>query len=276
MVSFGGELALFDAERQLVWAPVGDMAVPGSVLYIASDGGLKMLSPSWTVTWPRDPQQVQSAAFADTSADIIQPDLTVPQQPSGGATAPAPPEPEMPSEQIFTETPVPTPAIEPPPGDAGAEVTTFILTTMWREGEGECLTIGQGRYGLQPGASVGMAPCSQSAEQRWAAVPLGDSQALLTNSESGQALCLTLGMAGEGAPPQAVPITMQPCDDTPGQVWQILQQDNGYYRLASPMMGPSMCLEGAAPEVETQDGASFMDVCQDVSGQFWIDDPGTN
>lgn len=62
MVSFGGELALFDAQRSLVWAPVGDMAVPGSVLYIDDDQVLKMLSPSWTVTWPRDLLQVEAQA----------------------------------------------------------------------------------------------------------------------------------------------------------------------------------------------------------------------
>lgn len=279
MVSFGGELALFDSDRQLVWAPIGDMAVPGSVLYIASDGGLKMLSPSWTVTWPRDQQQVEAAAFVNTNTDSFQPGTTAPQQPAEVASAPAAMAPAMaetPSAQTYAETADATPAIDSPPADAGAGATSFILTTMWREGEGECLTIGQGRYGLQTGASVGMAPCSRSAEQRWIAVPLQESMVFLRNSESGQALCLTLTMASEDEAPQDWPITMEPCAEAPGQIWQILQQDNGYFRLSSPVMGSSMCLEGAAPNVEVQDGASFMYECQDVSGQFWIDGPGAD
>lgn len=289
MVSFGGELALFDAERQLIWAPVGDRAVPGSVLYIASDGGLKMLSPSWTVTWQGALQQWEEAVFFETSDDLLQSDLVAAEQPAEAATAPVPmdvPFSDAPLEQTFAETPSVAPSMDAPQSDAGTdtaansgsntgtETTSFILTTMWREGEGECLTIGQGRYALQPGATVGMAPCRQSSEQRWAAIPLGDSMAYLANSETGQALCLTLGMTEEDASPQAARVTMQPCAEAPEQIWQILQQDNGYYRLASPMMGPSMCLEGAAPDVPTQDGASFMDICQDVSGQFWIDGPG--
>lgn len=132
---------------------------------------------------------------------------------------------------------------------------------------------GQGRYGLSPGAPVGMARCDWPAEQNWIIVPVGDGYAYIANTESGLALCLTSG-DGSTTEPRAVAVTAQPCAEVAEQLWQVLPQENGYYRLGSMAFGNTMCLEGASPVSDTLDGAAFMDSCQDISGQYWTDSRG--
>ena len=67
---------------------------------------------------------------------------------------------------------------------------------------------------------------------------------------------------------------MDTCQNVTGQLWQIQDQGDGWYRLKTLFQGEGKCLEGNrfAPDATLRGGA-FMDTCQNVSGQLWKLEP---
>lgn len=58
-----------------------------------------------------------------------------------------------------------------------------------------------------------------------------------------------------------------------GTMWQLVPDANnkGWYRLKSKHMGVNKCLEANNPvNGSAKNGSSFMDDCQNVSGQLWV------
>lgn len=64
---------------------------------------------------------------------------------------------------------------------------------------------------------------------------------------------------------------MDACQNVSGQRWRFVDMNNGYYKLQNRFLeAENKCLEGNKPDaLSTIEGASFMDDCQDVSGQLW-------
>ena len=56
-----------------------------------------------------------------------------------------------------------------------------------------------------------------------------------------------------------------------GTMWQLVpdQKNKGWYRLKSKDQGNNKCLEANGKDSDVKDGASYMNDCQDVSGQLW-------
>jgi hypothetical protein len=77
----------------------------------------------------------------------------------------------------------------------------------------------------------------------------GNKKCLESNAKNGQ--------AKKGAS------FMDNCQNVSGQLWQLEDAGNGYYRLRSMLHGKSHSLEGS------KNANSFMDKTQNVSGQLW-------
>lgn len=56
-----------------------------------------------------------------------------------------------------------------------------------------------------------------------------------------------------------------------GQMWKLVPdpQNRGWYRLQTALHGNKKCLECNGKDSSVKGGASFMDNCQNVSGQLW-------
>ncbi|MEP0547098.1 MAG: RICIN domain-containing protein [Rhodothermales bacterium] len=62
---------------------------------------------------------------------------------------------------------------------------------------------------------------------------------------------------------------MTPCRSQTGQLWQVQDAGNGYYRLKSSERGEGECFESNSRESDYMGGSAYMDDCQNVSGQLW-------
>lgn len=68
---------------------------------------------------------------------------------------------------------------------------------------------------------------------------------------------------------------MDNCQNVTGQMWKLVPQSNGYFRLQTKFLeSQNKCLESnKVSRGATLGGAAFMDTCQNVSGQYWRIDP---
>jgi len=64
---------------------------------------------------------------------------------------------------------------------------------------------------------------------------------------------------------------MDDCQNVSGQLWEFLDQGNGYYKLTTMFQSPEgKCFEGNnLQQTSVLQGGAFLDDCQNVSGQFW-------
>ncbi len=64
---------------------------------------------------------------------------------------------------------------------------------------------------------------------------------------------------------------MDDCQNVSGQLWEFLDQGNGYYKLTTMFQSPEgKCFEGNnLQQTSVLQGGAFLDECQNVSGQFW-------
>ncbi len=64
---------------------------------------------------------------------------------------------------------------------------------------------------------------------------------------------------------------MSSAKGTSGQMWRLVadSQNKGWYRLQTALHGDKKCLECNGKDSPFKGGASFMDNCQNVSGQLW-------
>lgn len=144
----------------------------------------------------------------------------------------------------------------------------FRLTTMFREGNNECLEGNQVNGSAKDGAAF-MDNCQNVSGQLWKAIPQGNGYFRLTTMfREGENECLegneVNGSAKNGAS------FMDSCQDVSGQYWTAIPQNNGYFRLTTMFrQDKGECLEGNQVNGSALNGAAFMDRCQDVSGQLW-------
>ncbi|WP_420396523.1 OmpA family protein [Nioella sp.] len=140
----------------------------------------------------------------------------------------------------------------------------FRLTTMFREGFSECLEGNQAASG-----PAFMDRCQNVTGQLWRAMPVdGGYYRLTTAFREGANECLE-GNQINGAAMNGAAF-MDSCQDVSGQLWRAVPAGDGYFRLTTMFReNAGECLEGNQANGATLNGAAFMDMCQDVSGQYW-------
>lgn len=145
----------------------------------------------------------------------------------------------------------------------------FKLTTMFREGEGECLE-GNQRSGDMGGAAF-MDTCQNVSGQSWIAKRSSKGYYKLTTQfRDSENECLEGNQRGGSMRGAAF---MDSCQNVSGQLWKAIPAGNGYFKLTTMFReGEDECLEGNQ-RAGSMHGAAFMDSCQNVSGQLWIAKP---
>lgn len=147
------------------------------------------------------------------------------------------------------------------PAEASAP-PRFTLHTLQHDAA-QCLT-------AQPGGGAGfMAPCKDSDGQLWDAYSTNGNFFALRNLNSDD-ICLESHTGRDPSIQSGGAIYMADCGDFSGQNWYLEPIGNGLFKLKSQLAGPGKCLEGSSRAGRTgNDGTSFMDDCQNVSGQAW-------
>jgi hypothetical protein len=143
----------------------------------------------------------------------------------------------------------------------------YRLQTLFLEDQNKCLEGGDG-----VGGAAFMDDCQNVSGQLWKIVPTdGPYYRLQTLFQEGENKCfegnrLAAESVFEGG------AFMNECEDVTGQLWKFIESEvEGYYRLQTEFLeGENQCLEGnrLAPE-SVLAGRSFMDNCQNVTGQLW-------
>ena len=194
---------------------------------------------------------------------------------------------EAPAEEVAEEVPVeenvaedvsaeeaPAEDVYPEEVPAGAIIDTdsyYRLQTKFLEGENKCL---EGNR-LAPESVLGGAAfqddCQDVTGQFWKFVDAGNGyyrlQTMFLEEEN---KCLEgnrfaeESVLGGGA-------FMDDCQDVTGQLWNIVEAEEGYYRMQTMFLeGENKCLEGnRLAEESVLGGMAFMDDCQNVTGQLW-------
>jgi len=151
--------------------------------------------------------------------------------------------------------------------DAAAKQSTeyFKLTTLFREGENECLE-GNKVGGSMNGAAF-MDKCQNVSGQLWKKIPAANGYFKLTTQfREGENECLEGNKVGGSMNGAAF---MDKCQDVSGQLWKEIPAENGSFKLTTQFReNKKECLEGNKVG-GSMNGAAFMDKCQDVSGQIW-------
>lgn len=153
----------------------------------------------------------------------------------------------------------------------------YHLQTQLTESDNKCLE-GQGGAAPDSGAVLDgagfMADCKDTTGQWWKFVPDVEGYYRLKNKIGEETnLCAEGNRLAEESVLGGA-FVMMPCDDVSGQLWRLVDAGDGYVRLQAQFLeADNKCLEsqgGAAPDSgAVLNGASFMDDCQDVSGQYW-------
>ncbi|MCP5094841.1 MAG: hypothetical protein GY943_04740 [Chloroflexi bacterium] len=157
-------------------------------------------------------------------------------------------------------------------GEASLDLNgLFQLQTLFLEDQNKCLN---GNNISEEGATLDgvafMDDCSNDEGQIWSFTLLDDGYYHLQTVESAaNNLCLeSNGFGGEFGGGSF----MNNCSQVTGEKWKFYAtQLDGYYRMIPALHeNDNHCLEGnrLASESVLQ-GASFMDTCQNVSGQYW-------
>ena len=152
----------------------------------------------------------------------------------------------------------------------------YHLQSMFLEEQNKCL---EGQGGAAPGSgavldgSAFMNDCQNVTGQIWKIVPSDqDGYYHLQNmigEESG--LCLEGNQYPDGEVLGGAAF-MDSCQGVVGQYWKFVESETlGYYHLQTQFLeGENKCLESNQyPDGGVLSGASFMDDCQNVTGQFW-------
>ncbi|WP_419572018.1 RICIN domain-containing protein [Rheinheimera sp.] len=141
----------------------------------------------------------------------------------------------------------------------------FQLTTQFREGNNECLIANAN------GTTASMMECKNFTGQWWKATPIGDGYFKLTTQASeSKKQCLESNLKAGDALHKNGAAYMYACENVTGQAWKAIPIGDGYFKLTSKFReNENECLEGNQKAGSKNSGASYMDSCQDVSGQAW-------
>lgn len=137
-----------------------------------------------------------------------------------------------------------------------ADINRVVITLADVCGAGNGLTA---KLETVPGSSSGEVLASQGA-------PTPGTWYLLKSMSHEDAECLESNGRGGQFGGNAV---MTPCRSQTGQLWQVQDAGNGYYRLKSSERGEGECFESNSRESDYMGGSAYMDDCQNVSGQLW-------
>jgi hypothetical protein len=145
------------------------------------------------------------------------------------------------------------------------------LTTRWAEEQHECFESNKpaGRNDVSGGAH--MDPCGNYSGQLWKLVRTQQHGYYQIKSmfTEGDGLCLEGNGLVSGASMGGASF-MAPCGNVTGQLWKVIQNGDGYFKLQS--MGgeqSNQCLEGNRTGSGSLDGRAYMSQCGNFSGQQW-------
>ena len=149
----------------------------------------------------------------------------------------------------------------------------YKLQTAFLIGDNKCLEGNKIGANATLGGATFMDNCQTVTGQSWKFVDIGNGYYhLQTQFTEGDNLCLEGNLITPTSELGGASF-MAPCGNFSGQAWKILADDDtGYFRLQTQgLENDNRCLEGNKLDpASTLEGASFMDTCQDVSGQLWI------
>lgn len=150
---------------------------------------------------------------------------------------------------------------------------SFKLVTMFLEKEGKCLD------GGTPRGTASQTDCSTAKASRWRAVPVANAKhantfQLASVDIPGQCLEGARGVMADHLNGGAA--YLEACGAYTGQYWHISDRNGEYFKLRNEYADDhsasngQRCLEGNRVDPNSVlGGASFMDTCQNVSGQFF-------
>ena len=121
------------------------------------------------------------------------------------------------------------------------------------------------------GGAAFMEACQNVAGQEWRFVPQGGGRYWLqTRLGEAESKCLEGNDRGSGSTLQGAAF-MDDCSSSAGQLWSVVADGAGTFRLRNGFSGSARCLEGnrVGPGA-TLGGAALMRDCLDETGQFWF------
>jgi mono/diheme cytochrome c family protein len=147
----------------------------------------------------------------------------------------------------------------------------YKLQTLFQEPDNKCLEGNKFASSSTLKGAAFMDTCQNVSGQYWKFVPGGNGYyRLKTLFQEPDNKCLEGNKFATTSTLKGAAF-MDTCQNVSGQLWKLLPQNNGYYKMQTQFQAPdNKCFEGNKfAASSTLGGAAFMDTCQDVSGQLW-------
>jgi hypothetical protein len=154
---------------------------------------------------------------------------------------------------------------------------TYRLQTMFQAPENKCFEGNRFNPSSTLGGAAFMDNCQNVTGQLWVVIPAGQGMyRLSTLFQMPEGKCLEGNRFNPNSTLQGAAF-MDNCQNVSGQLWRIVPNGDGWFRLKTLFQGDNKCLEGNRYDPSsTLGGAAFMDNCQNVSGQLWKFVPAGN
>lgn len=144
----------------------------------------------------------------------------------------------------------------------------YVTLHNMHEGDNACL-----KAPMTRSEGVSMKACDAVGYGVWSVKSTGDDAGsvrirMATRSEDGMP-CLDGNTNLDATPAKAVACTKSGSDYSDTQSWIMNDEGNGWYSLRTLIDSETKCLEANAETSPFMEGKSFMNSCQNVSGQRW-------